>query len=1338
MKDFVKLFVLSMGLVLGTAVSLYSQDFPEKDFKLSGGAVENVKMKAVDGNFDKKANAEKKVSNGAKDVNSSTTHESKEIDSRNTKLTNNANNHLQSNGVLLNGKKSNDDINVILTEGEHNEGSECSYKGTRATYSWSSLSNLTMYTVSCGTTHTITGADAAKMVAFKTADGCPITVTLTANGLRRSGSYYDELYIYGDYDTYNNDVNYTNYNANWWTNTTVGRTVTLNTGEAYIEYLNGYSGSSTWTITVSAPCKYTITYNTTTNCASQAVSVPPTNATDCEGHATISNVVPNPCNGTNVFIGWNTNSSGTGTMYNPSEAITLTGNLTLYAIYRDCRASSLRISMNGTLGDDGIYYYNYCEGGSAINLRGSLDAGSAASWRWYINPHNGSPTVATTQNTTYTPPIVHGYDITLTAKDANGCPAYAYGRIRVSGGLSVPAQASPAPNGVCQGSVAEIAVGDAEGAEIQIPSEPHTVTATLGESNVTFIPDGPNCTEKCYESPVTFNDFSDAALVSTVNDINYVKINMEHTFIGDVQIKLTCPNGQSAIILPDYYSNTTGSEHYNSGAIDPATYDWPGTETVTTYWMLRNSGGRYVAWEDFGIVNVSVYDALTANGTNSRYDFGDGYEYWLSFSTESEATNFLNTYFNPDLLSVQYRLGRYIIVYSNNGTDYFLTLRMVYDDGDDNIMVFQSEDAARDFQNNVVNISGSGFTSLTRVSISNTSYGRVFFGEPDWYDIGATYDACDIADEHNLHGIGYDYVWTSNSNYTTVGKVYDPANIVMPSTYYNNETSLSSSSMPHVKPSILGSSPSQIYEPEESFGRLIGCPLNGTWTISVCDSWEKDNGYVFSWELSLSERYFPDPWDYDIYVVRTIVSDNDLGVSDVSDPNEDGAIIRIEPPANFSGDNQHVNIQVVDNLGCVTSSPIEVDFAVTERINAIVNDAYVCQGGSTSLSAEITGSNPGVSPFTYSWSNGSTTNPLSLNNVSSDASYSVTVTDASGCVSSAEASVFIGNPTATVSGGGTICSGEPTSFTIEFTGNPPYNYTWSDGSTNHSATTSASSVSVGVTPTVPTTYTVTQLRDSRCTSGFITGSAVFNVNPKPAVAIEAASTTCPGATVNLTGRLTTTTTANYTYTWSAASGMTLSSASNGPTTATSVTNTATAPTGASVCGNSYQINLHVQDARGCTADATPINILVNDGVKPTIAVATSSNPNGACNPGTITAPTFTYTDNCTGTGTVTNVTTTGSSHSGCDYTQTWKANYTDACGNAADEVSVTYTWKQDTEKPVIATTAVSGDKGCNPTITAPTFTGTDNCEGGISSSITVDTDGATHTGCHYSQTWTAT
>src|SRR5690606_41831821 len=77
-----------------------------------------------------------------------------------------------------------------------------------------------------------------------------------------------------------------------------------------------------------------------------------------------------------------------------------------------------------------------------------------------------------------------------------------------------------------------------------------------------------------------------------------------------------------------------------------------------------------------------------------------------------------------------------------------------------------------------------------------------------------------------------------------------------------------------------------------------------------------------------------------------------------------------------------------------------------------------------------------------------------------------------------------------------------------------------------------------------------------------------------------------------------------------------------------------------------------------------------------------------CEPPT-EAPVFTGTDNCEGTITPV-VTTAGSSTPGA-YTQTWTANYTEACGNAADPVSITWTWTQDTEAPAITTDAESGD-----------------------------------------------
>ncbi|MBQ1653828.1 MAG: choice-of-anchor J domain-containing protein, partial [Bacteroidales bacterium] len=255
----------------------------------------------------------------------------------------------------------------------------------------------------------------------------------------------------------------------------------------------------------------------------------------------------------------------------------------------DCSTSELSIAMGGeaSLESDGRYYYDVCLG-DPVNLVGVVNDGTAAAWRWYINSHNGSPDVSTQQSPTYTPDVVHGYDITLTARDENGCPAFARGRIRVSGGLDVPAQVAPAASGVCQGSERIITIGDAEGSEIQVARESYEVTATLGESNVTFIPDGTYCdaSNPCYESPVTFNDFSDAAVITSVNDIKYVKINMEHTHIGDMHIKLECPNGRSAIILQDAFSSS-------AGGLDNATYVWP---YYTIHFLARfdvyeNTGG---------------------------------------------------------------------------------------------------------------------------------------------------------------------------------------------------------------------------------------------------------------------------------------------------------------------------------------------------------------------------------------------------------------------------------------------------------------------------------------------------------------------------------------------------------------------------------------------------------------------------------------------------------------------------------------------------------------------------------------------------------------------------
>lgn len=46
--------------------------------------------------------------------------------------------------------------------------------------------------------------------------------------------------------------------------------------------------------------------------------------------------------------------------------------------------------------------------------------------------------------------------------------------------------------------------------------------------------------------------------------------------------------------------------------------------------------------------------------------------------------------------------------------------------------------------------------------------------------------------------------------------------------------------------------PAPIYLPESSFSSLIGCPVNGNWTILIQDEWQIDDGYLFDWSLNFS------------------------------------------------------------------------------------------------------------------------------------------------------------------------------------------------------------------------------------------------------------------------------------------------------------------------------------------------------------------------------------------------------------------------------------------------------------------------------------------------------
>ncbi len=75
-------------------------------------------------------------------------------------------------------------------------------------------------------------------------------------------------------------------------------------------------------------------------------------------------------------------------------------------------------------------------------------------------------------------------------------------------------------------------------------------------------------------------------------------------------------------------------------------------------------------------------------------------------------------------------------------------------------------------------------------------------------------------------GIGYDYFWSMSADSSMFNALQSPS-------------------------WLGGSIPSGYYLPTESFCALVGCPINGVWSITIIDNLGGDNGYLFHGNISL-------------------------------------------------------------------------------------------------------------------------------------------------------------------------------------------------------------------------------------------------------------------------------------------------------------------------------------------------------------------------------------------------------------------------------------------------------------------------------------------------------
>lgn len=159
-----------------------------------------------------------------------------------------------------------------------------------------------------------------------------------------------------------------------------------------------------------------------------------------------------------------------------------------------------------------------------------------------------------------------------------------------------------------------------------------------------------------------------------------------------------------------------------------------------------------------------------------------------------------------------------------------------------------------------------------------------------------------------------------------------------------------------------------IYHPDESFASLIGCPMNGTWSITVVDSWYGDNGYITEWEMALDPSLVPQDWSYTVFVDTVYLTGPGADGTSVI-PTESGTIPYVA--------------HVIDDLGCMYDTTLTLE--VIEKPHPDLGpDRNICHG-------ELYELNCGYDqPYTsLVWNTGEQTPDIYL---SSSGEYSVRVT----------------------------------------------------------------------------------------------------------------------------------------------------------------------------------------------------------------------------------------------------------------------------------------------------------------------------------------------------------
>ncbi len=221
----------------------------------------------------------------------------------------------------------------------------------------------------------------------------------------------------------------------------------------------------------------------------------------------------------------------------------------------------------------------------------------------------------------------------------------------------------------------------------------------------------------------------------------------------------------------------------------------------------------------------------------------------------------------------------------------------------------------------------------------------------------------------------------------------------------------------------------------------------------------------------------------------------------------------------------NVNLTVTDTFGCTASASTPVNLNFIANTSFSINALQQCF---TNNNFQFTNTTTGVplntTPFIWYFGDGTSSTSINATKTyAAPGNYVVNLVSISstGCRDSLSTTVKVNPiPGARISGISNICNGSIANVGIKFFGTPPFNLTYTDGTTNYALNNILTdTINIPVRPSTSTAYRIVQMSDGgSCPVSLAqtTGTALITVIPAPIITRQPVDTgACLGGSTRL-------------------------------------------------------------------------------------------------------------------------------------------------------------------------------------------------------------------------------